>query len=64
MREEIHVRKVQSDRDTKSSTPRVNSTNRHQLQLFYMQKLKVYLNKTIAVPGSPTLDPSAFSSKY
>jgi hypothetical protein len=54
MREEIHVRKVQSDRDTQNSTPRVNSTNGHQLQLFYMQKLKVYLNKTIAVPGSPT----------
>jgi hypothetical protein len=29
-----------------------------------MQKWKVHLNKTIAVPGSPTWDPSAFSSKY
>jgi hypothetical protein len=53
MREEIHVRKVQSDGDTQNSTTRVNSANRHQLQLF-MQKLKVHLNKTIAVPGSPT----------
>jgi hypothetical protein len=54
----------QTEEIHQNSIPRVINTNRHQLQFFYMQKWKVHLNKTIAVPGSPTWDPSAFSSKY